>query len=257
TDSTGQIVSWWSCVGLCMRKTTLATALTLLSTAALAGPKPNHPLQQDPQSQQGVGHVDLVIALDTSSSMDGLIDSARAKLGDVVNLLATAKPRPVLRVGLISYGNTGYDAQAGWVRKDSDLTTDLDGIYAKLFALRTNGGDEYVARAVHVATGDMKWDQDQRTLKMLFVAGNEAANQDPSIPVEQALKEARQRGILVNSIYCGSDSANEALGWRQVATLGNGKYAAIDHNQVVAIATPMDAELNTLSGELNKTYVAY
>jgi hypothetical protein len=42
-----------------------------------------------------------------------------------------------------------------------------------------------------------------------------------------------------------------------VASLGKGRYAAIDQNRVVAIATPMDDELNKLSGELNKTYVAY
>jgi hypothetical protein len=42
-----------------------------------------------------------------------------------------------------------------------------------------------------------------------------------------------------------------------VAALGHGKYAAIDHNRHVAIATPMDSELSKLSDELNKTYVGY
>jgi hypothetical protein len=65
------------------------------------------------------------------------------------------------------------------VRKESDLTTDLDAIYAKLFALRTSGGDEYVARVVSVATDDMKWTQAPGALKIIFVAGNEEANQDP------------------------------------------------------------------------------
>ena len=143
------------------------------------------------------------------------------------------------------------------MRKDADLTTNLDDVYEKLFALRTNGGSEYVARAVHDATTDMKWDQDQGTLKIIFVAGNEPANQDPQIPVERALGEARQRGIFVNAIYCGGDGAYEAAGWRQVATLGSGKYAAIDQNRVVAINTPMDGELAKLSNELNKTYVGY
>jgi hypothetical protein len=175
----------------------------------------------------------------------------------VVNLLAHAKPQPQLRVGLISYGNDGYDARVGWVRKDADLTTNLDDVYEKLFALRTNGGSEYVARAVHDATSQMKWDQDPGTLKIIFVAGNEPANQDPQIPVERALGEARQKGIFVNAIYCGGDSAYEAAGWRQVASLGSGKYAAIDQNRVVAINTPMDGELAKLSNELNKTYVGY
>ncbi|MGZ3406266.1 MAG: vWA domain-containing protein [Polyangia bacterium] len=244
-------------------RTSLSLAIvTLFSSVALAGGHGNNQHQRDPQppiqqSTNGAKKVDLVIALDTSSSMDGLIDSARSKLWDVVNLLAHAKPSPVLRVGLISYGNDGYDAKVGWVRKDAELTTNLDDVYEKLFALRTNGGSEYVARAVHDATNDMKWDQDQGTLKIIFVAGNEPANQDPQIPVERALGEARQKGIFVNAIYCGGDGAYEAAGWRQVASLGSGKYAAIDQNRVVAINTPMDPELAKLSNELNKTYVGY
>jgi hypothetical protein len=245
-----------------MRKTLSLAIVMLFSSVALAGGHGNNQNQRDPQppiqqSTNGAKKVDLVIALDTSSSMDGLIDSARAKLWDVVNLLAHAKPQPQLRVGIISYGNDGYDARAGWVRKDAELTTNLDDVYEKLFALRTNGGSEYVARAVHDATADMKWDQDQGTLKIIFVAGNEPANQDPQIPVERALGEARQKGIFVNAIYCGGDGAYEAAGWRQVASLGSGKYAAIDQNRVVAINTPMDGELAKLSNELNKTYVGY
>jgi hypothetical protein len=201
--------------------------------------------------------IDLVIALDTSSSMNGLIDSARSKLWDVVSLLGKARPQPIVRVGLISYGNTGYDRSVGWVRKDADLTTDLDAVYAKLFALRTSGGDEYVARALTAATDQMQWDQDPHTLKIVFVAGNEPANQDPLIPVESAVARARQKGLFVNTIYCGSASAGEAALWNQVASVGGGKYAAIDMNRTVAIATPMDAELSKLSIELNKTYVAY
>lgn len=245
-----------------MRKTIALAIVTLFSSVALAAGNGQEQHRRDPQppfqqSTHGAKKVDLVIALDTSSSMDGLIDSARQKLWDVVNLLAHARPQPILRVGLISYGNDGYDRRVGWVRKDAELTTNLDDVYEKLFALRTNGGSEYVARAVHDATTQMGWDQDQGTLKIIFVAGNEPANQDPQIPVARALGEARAHGIYVNAIYCGSNGSYEAGGWQQVAALGAGKYAAIDQNRVVVVKTPMDAELARLSGELNKTYVGY
>jgi hypothetical protein len=231
-----------------MRKLTALVAMAMACTAH-AG---NNNQQQDQKR-----HVDLVIALDISGSMDGLIDSARQKLWDVVNLLAQAKPTPVLRVGLIAYGSPNFPAQSGYVNIESPLTTDLDSIYSKLFALRTNGGDEYVARAVRVGTREMQWSQDQNALKIIFVAGNEPANQDPLIAVETAVNEAKEKHIFVNTIYCGYETAGEATGWRQVAALGGGKFAAIDQNHTVAIATPMDDELNRLSGELNKTYIAY
>ena len=241
-----------------MRKTSKLTFLgvgVLLAGVALAVPRKQGPsaLQQN----AGPKTVDVVIALDVSSSMDGLIDGARQRMWDVVNLMAKAQPTPTLRVGLISYGNDGYDASVGWVRKESDLTTNLDSVYSKLFALRTNGGTEYVARAVHDATYQMEWSQSPGAMKVLFVAGNEPANQDPTIPVEKAVAEAREKGILVNTIYCGSEGNGESALWRDVATRGMGQYAAIDQNQVVAVAAPQDAELARLSNELNKTYVAY
>ena len=244
-----------------MRKNKRSRLKALLVGALLVGStahaRSNRVQPQQQQQPEGQRHIDVVIALDTSSSMDGLIDAARQKLWDVVNLLGKARPQPLLRVGVIAYGNTHYDARSGWVQKVSDLTTDLDTVYEKLFALRTDGGTEYVARAVNDATRDMQWDQDPHTLKIVFVAGNEPANQDPKIPVESAVQNARSKGIFVNAIYCGSDTAGEAIGWREVARLGAGKYAAIDQNRRVVINTPVDGELERLSGELNKTYVGY
>ena len=86
-------------------------------------------------------HVDLVICLDTSGSMSGLIESAKKKLWAVVNELATAQPKPLLRVGLYHYGNDGLNKEDGWVKQLCPLTDDLDDVYGKLFALRTNGTD--------------------------------------------------------------------------------------------------------------------
>ena len=73
--------------------------------------------------------IDLVICLDTSGSMTALIDSARAKLWDVVNELARATPIPHLRVGLLTYGSPGLSTlAAGWVVRQTDLTDDLDAV---------------------------------------------------------------------------------------------------------------------------------
>ncbi len=234
----------------------LAVCLSASATPSHFDPSPNQKQQQG----QGDGtqrHVDLVIALDTSSSMDGLIDAARAKLWDAVNLLAQAHPRPILRVGVISYGNSGYDAGRGWVRKDIDLTGDLDSVYAKLFALSTNGGEEYVARAIQVAADEMQWSSDPQSLRILFVAGNEPANQDPKVSLASALGDAHQHRILVNAIYCGDAGSGEAIGWQGVAHDGRGEFASIDQNHIARVNTPVDDELNRLSSQLNSTYVAY
>src|SRR5436309_10930716 len=108
------------------------SALAFLPLLSLAAPPAEKPKP-----------VDVVLCLDTSNSMDGLIDSAKRKLWTIVNDLAKIDPAPTLRVALYSYGNDFYDPKTGWVRKDLDLTTDLDEVYKQLFALTTKGGTEY------------------------------------------------------------------------------------------------------------------
>lgn len=203
--------------------------------------------------------VDLVIALDVSGSMSGLIDSARQRLWDVVNELGRAQPQPRLRVAILSFGDPAYGAESGYVRVDQPFTRDLDSVNKTLFALRTNGGDEYVARVVDRSVRTLDWTDDAGALKVLFVAGNEAADQDPKISVLAATHAAASRGIVVNTIYCGNEGDDLFAGWREVAMATNGLYASINQQAgaVANVATPMDDELLRLNEELNDTYVAF
>jgi Mg-chelatase subunit ChlD len=203
--------------------------------------------------------VDLVIALDVSGSMEGLIASAKQRLWDITNELAQARPTPALRVAILSYGAPRYGEQSGYVRVDLPFTADLDAVNATLFAFQTDGGDEYVARAIQTSLDKLQWSQDQNALKVVFVAGNESAEQDPQVSIDHATAAAARRGVVVNAIYCGSDASAEARGWQRVATRTNGMYASIDQNAaaVANVATPFDARLAALNDELNATFVAF
>jgi len=214
-------------------------------------------LQQ--QSDDTPHEIDVVIALDVSSSMDGLIDSAKQRLWDIVNELGRAQPQPKLRMAILSYGDPEYGAQSGFVQIDLPFTDDLDAVNKTLFEFRTNGGAEYVARAIDTALNKLSWSPRPGALRVLFIAGNEAVNQDPQIPVQIAARAAASYGIAVNMIYCGNESDNDASGWKDVANATNGIYASIDqHAAAVAnIATPMDEQLTALNKELNDTFVAY
>ncbi|CAN5148437.1 hypothetical protein BH11PLA2_BH11PLA2_46340 [soil metagenome] len=204
--------------------------------------------------------IDLVLCLDVSNSMDGLIDSAKLKLWDIVNELARVRPVPNLRVGLYSYGHTNYPKEKGWVRKDLDLTTDLDEVYRQLNALRTNGGEEYVARVTQTALLEQKWSHQDGALKLIFVCGNEPANQDQEVKLDAVAKMMKTAGVIVNTIYCGNADNAEARGWSDYARACGGRYASIDQDkarQQAVVVTPFDKELNDLSGKLNSTYVRY
>jgi hypothetical protein len=201
--------------------------------------------------------VDLAICLDTSGSMNGLINAARQKLWAIVNELALAEPTPKLRVALLTFGNDGHDPEAGWVRIDSGLTDDLDLISQKLFALATNGGTEYVGRVLH-STEQLDWHPSDDALKLIVVAGNESADQDQEVPFRGVCKALITQGIMINAIYCGPAGDGIAPGWREVARLADGQFASIDQDHgTVVVESPFDEQLAGLSTAINRTYIPF
>lgn len=204
-------------------------------------------------------NVDLVIALDVSGSMSGLIESAKQRLWDIVNELGRAEPKPVLRVAILSFGNPVYGRSSGYVRINQAFTQDLDAVNETLFGLTTNGGNEYVARAVQRALRQLQWSSEQDALRTVFVAGNESAYQDPAVTLADVTRLAKDMDVSINTIFCGSEHDQVASGWKQVAQTANGMYASIDQNvaAVAAIEAPQDAELSRLNQRLNATFMAY
>jgi hypothetical protein len=82
--------------------------------------------------------VDVALLLDTSNSMDGLINQAKSQLWTIVQQFAKAKrdgQTPVLRVALFEYGNLGLPAAEGYIRQVVPLTDDLDMLSECLFGL--------------------------------------------------------------------------------------------------------------------------
>ena len=232
-------------------KNAIVTAALLLAIAAAAQAKSIVPAEP-------ARHVDLAICLDTSGSMRGLIQSAKQKLWAVVNELATARPKPVLRVALYYYGSSRLKAEDGWVKQLCPLTGDLDTVYEKLFSLSAGGSTEYVARVMHEATTQLKWAKSKDALRIIFVAGNERATQDPVHKLRDTCKAAATSGIIVNTIYCGPEATGRSSGWSDAAAWADGQYAAIDHDRgTVVINTPHDKKLAELSAKLNTTYVGY
>ena len=205
-------------------------------------------------------NIDVAILLDTSGSMDGLIESAKLKLWTIVNDLAKVQPTPSLRVALYQYGHDSLDPATGWVRQELALSNDLDEVYKKLNALRTNGGTELVARVTQTALNDLKWTEDKDALRLIFVCGNEPANQDNQVTLESVAEIAKKKGVFVNTIYCGQANHPEVNLWKDFAAMAGGKYSNIDQDKAktqVVIKTPQDEALQKLNGQLNATYVVY
>lgn len=249
-------------MALAFRKSGWAVAIALVATlVAPVWGQDKRPAVEPPPAVAAQGKaIDLVICLDVSGSMNGLIDSAKLRLWDIVNELARLKPTPNLRVALYSYGATNYPADKGWVRKECDLTEDLDDVYKMLNSLRIGGGTELCARVSKTALDEQKWSADKDSLKIIFVCGNEAVDQDKQVTLEDVAGNAKKAGVIVNTIYCGPGGSAEAEGWAKFAAIAGGKAMNIDQNRAarqITVKTEFDDKIIKLGEELNKTYVAY
>ncbi len=202
----------------------------------------------------------IAVLLDTSSSMSGLIEQAKTQLWKLVNEFITAKQdgkTPVVQVALYEYGKSSLRAEEHWIRQIQPLTRDLDKVSEDLFALTTNGGDEYCGAVIQRATKDLVWDANPKVYKAIFIAGNEPFTQGP-VDSKQSCKDAIAKGIIVNTIHCGGEAQGIAEHWNQGALFADGKYLVIDQNQAIAhIEAPQDAEIVKLNDALNKTYINY
>lgn len=202
--------------------------------------------------------VEMAILLDVSGSMDGLIDQARSRIWTVVNeLAATTRDgrTPDLRLALYAYGMNGQ-AEAGHMQQMLPLTDDLDAISAALFALKTSGSNEYCGQVLARAVDELAWSSGD-SYRAIFIAGNESFAQGP-VEAHAICQRAIARGIVVNTIHCGSEADGRNHGWHEPARLADGKSLNIDQNQTqVAIAAPQDQRIAELNARLNRTYLAY
>lgn len=204
--------------------------------------------------------IQIAILLDTSSSMDGLINQTKEQLWKIVNTFATAKrdgKRPKLEIALYEYGNDRLSSESGYIRQVSPLTLNLDAISEQLFALKTNGGSEYCGMVIGKAIEQLEWSKNPHDLKLIYIAGNEPFTMGP-VDYKKSVKAAIERGIVVNTIHCGDEQAGISGEWKAAALLADGNFLTIDQNRAVAyVQAPQDKEIAALGAKLNDTYVGY
>lgn len=204
--------------------------------------------------------IQIALLLDTSNSMDGLIDQAKTQLWDVVNKMSGAhcnEQQALLEIALYEYGNSGLHSEEGFVRQVLSFSTDLDLISKELFSLRTNGGEEYCGTVIGTSLKQLEWKKGKNDLKMIFIAGNEGFNQG-AVPFSSSIAQAIEKDVVVNTIFCGDWNTGAQLQWKEGATLGKGEYMNLDHNQKSAyVATPYDDQILNYNRLLNDTYIAF
>jgi hypothetical protein len=200
--------------------------------------------------------VEVAFVLDTTGSMGGLIEGAKRRIWSIARRLGEGRPRPDLRIALVGYRDKG-DA---YVTRVYDLSADIDEVFARLSAFRAEGGGDYpehVSAALADAVHRVSWSRGS-ALRTIFLVGDAPPHLDyqDGFDYRRHVAEARQRGIGVEAIQCGSHAGAESA-WREIAGLGGGHYAQIDgQGGMPTRVTAADAELGRLNAELASTVVA-
>jgi hypothetical protein len=205
--------------------------------------------------------IQVAVLLDVSGSMDGLIEQAKAQLWNMVNTLGKAKcdgsVSPKIEIALYEYGRTTNDVKAGYVKQINGFISDMDSLSENLFSLKTNGGDEFCGQVIYTSLQQLQWDAAPENYKVIFIAGNEDFLQG-NLHYTKACAEAKNKGVIVNTIYCGDKMQGIREHWNLAGECGNGSFTNINQNaKEEEIPTPYDSLLVTYNGSLNSTYVTY
>lgn len=242
----------------------LTLSYGLLSLCSYAQRPPtssfDRPIQRTPRPVSDNTRIQVAILLDTSNSMDGLIEQAKSRLWNIINTLSTLRyggRTPVIEIALYEYGNSNLSASGNYIRQIVPLSTDLDLISEHLFGLSTRGGEEYCGAVIQKATQELEWTNRPDDIKLIYIAGNEPFDQG-SIPYANALSNSVRKGISTTTIYCGDYQEGINGKWKAGAAKGNGKYFNINSDRKIQfIETPYDEQIDVYNSRLNDTYIGY
>lgn len=249
---------WYSMYGFV---TTLAIYALFFRSPAPVEPTPDQPTPEPPPVSRTTDDspVQIALILDTSSSMDGLVDQARTQLWEMVAELQTTVDgdERAVSVALYQYGNSRLPRDERYIEQLTPLTTDLDQVTVKLHNLTTMGGKEYAPTAIVRAVEDLEWNDDDSVEKVIVIAGNEGFGQGPVSP-GKAFQLAERSGIRVVPIFCANRGASRTAlsSWRQASELAGIDFESIDPDrEVVKLDTPFDQEIMKKYKEYEKTRV--
>lgn len=232
---------------------TIITALSFISS-----PKNRNKVSVPKNKSQ---KIQVAILLDVSGSMEGLIEQAKAQLWNMVSVMGKAQcnnnTTPQIEIALYEYGRSTNNKAEGYVKQISGFTGDLDLLSKDLFSLTTNGGDEFCGHVIYTSLKDLQWDASAENYKVIFIAGNEDFLQG-DVLYTKACIEAKQKGVIVNTIYCGDSLQGIREHWNLNSECGSGSFTVINQNEKIDdIATPYDSIIFSLNEKMNSTYIAY
>lgn len=188
--------------------------------------------------------IQLCLIIDVSGSMDGLLYQAQTQvwsLLDYAQSFTKKKRKTVVEVALITVGNGAMFEGQDYMDLVSPFTADRDSLADRLFLLKIEGSIERYGTAIDLALNRLEWDEESE-FKSIIVLGNESFDQG-DISYQEMCREAAEKNIIINAIFCGEKQKGIEENWQHVAELGKGRYAHIDQKSQANLATPFDRQI--------------
>lgn len=202
--------------------------------------------------------IDIVFCLDLSGTTNGLLESVRENMWEIVHVLDKYEPKANIRIGLVVHGRPSFGKEDGYAKILINLTHDLDFLGTQLFSrsFYLEKGNPNPKRALELSLNQIDWSDDDRAVKLLYVIGNRDLNFDYS----ELSSIAREKRIQINTIYFKKYSkATELQQWLQFADANGGVLIMSDgaYRKPSNYPEYKSRELDALNKKLNDTYVYY
>lgn len=174
----------------------------------------------------GQPKLDLVFQIDTTGSMRDEIAAVQATLQSVARRIEAMDPQPLVRWGLVLYGDRGDT----YVVRRYRFTEDVDEMHQWILNMQmTGGGDtpESALEALHASINEMQWDTGD-AIRLVFGIADAPPHLDYNRDYTyiDKMKEAVAKGIkVIPTAASGLDKTGEYIfrQWAQ-ATMGQFLY---------------------------------
>jgi len=206
-----------------------------------------------PATSQKAPRLDVLFVVDTTGSMSDEIQVVKDKVREMVAKIASGKPTPEARFGLVLYRDRG-DA---YVTKTIDLTAEIDDLVKSIKEIEAGGGGDYaesVVEALHVAVNKVNWSPDPLVEKTMFVILDAPPHLDytDDFDYKKDIAKALDLGIIVNVIGCsGLADADAQFLEKNFAKAAEGTFNALTYKRTYADA---EGRTTTVLESAGRTY---
>jgi len=139
--------------------------------------------------------LDVALVIDTTDSMQFVIDDVKAKLSALV--ASIQRMVPTSRIGIVVYRDKGDDYVVKW----TDLSFNTKKLQDFLAGISARGGgdwEEAVKEAMDAAVNDLKWRKQSK--RMIILVGGSPPHQVDESAIRRVVRDFREDGGYVSAI---------------------------------------------------------